>query len=201
MTEFLREALARTAALGPLGYAAFVALYAVSTVALLPISVLSLGAGAAFGVKLGFLLVWAGASLGCCGSFVLGRHLLRHRVEERVEHWPKFAAIRRAVAKQGWRVVLLTRLSPAFPFGLINYAYGLTRVTFRDYALASIAGMIPGTLAIVYFGSLAGDAIRAETRARTPAEWTLYGLGFLATVAAVALVAREAKRALKEAGA
>lgn len=201
MAEFLREALARTAALGPAGCAAFVALYALSTVALLPISVLSLGAGAAFGLRDGFLLVWAGASLGCCASFVLGRHFLRHRVEARVEHWPRFSAIRRAVAKQGWRVVLLTRLSPAFPFGLLNYAYGLTRVTFRDYALASIAGMIPGTLAIVYFGSLAGDAIRAQTRARTPAERGLYALGFLATVAAVTLVAREAKKALAEKGA
>ncbi len=93
--------------------------------------------------------------------------------------YPRFAAIDEAVAREGWKIVLLTRLSPAFPFNLLNYAFGLTRVRLRDYVLASWIGMMPGTVMYVYVGSLAGDlaAIGQAERVRTPAEWGLYAHG------------------------
>ncbi len=198
MAALLDGALDYIASMGAAGYAAYIALYALSCVAFLPVSVLTFGAGALFGVGPGFALVWAGATLGACASFLLGRHWLRGWVEKRLARHPLFLAIDAAISVQGWRVVFLTRLAPVFPFALLNYAYGLTRVRFREYALASWLGMAPGTLLFVYLGAAAGEAVKAGTsgRARTPAEWALFGVGLAATVAAVALVGRAAKRAL-----
>jgi uncharacterized membrane protein YdjX (TVP38/TMEM64 family) len=196
MREFLSSALAWTAAAGPLGHAAFVGLYVLATVAFLPGSVLTLGAGAAFGLWKGFLLVSIGSTVGACAAFLVGRYLLRDWVAKKLVSVPAFAAISGAVGHEGWKVVLLTRLSPVLPFNLLNYAYGLTSVGFGEYALASWTGMIPGTFLYVYLGAAAGEAARGGSRARTPAEWALYAGGLAATAVAAWLVGRTAKRAL-----
>ena len=183
--------------MGATGYVAFILLYAASCVALLPVSVLTLGAGALFGIGPGFVLVWIGASIGACASFLIGRHWMRTWVEKRLARYPLFTAIDAAVSVQGWRVVFLTRLTPLFPFGTLNYAYGLTRVKFVDYAIASCLGMAPGTLLFVYVGAVAGEAVSAgRGRVRTPAEWAFYGVGLLVAVLVVTFVGREAKKAL-----
>ena len=198
MADLLSGALAHVAAMGPAGSVAFILLYAAACVSFLPASPLTLGAGALFGVAHGFLLVWTGATLGSGLSFLIGRHWLRGWVEIRLARYPLFTAIDAAVSAQGARVVFLTRLTPLFPFNTLNYAYGLTRVRFRDYLLASCVGMAPGTLLVVYLGAAAGESVKAGAhgRARTSVEWVFYGIGLLATIAAVALVAREAKRVL-----
>lgn len=201
MTEALRCALDAVAGMGPAGQLLFVLLYAASCVLFLPASVLTLGAGAAFGVARGFLLVWAGATLGCCAAFLSGRYLLRDWVRRRLEPYPAFRAISTAVAREGWRVVILTRLSPVLPFNLLNYAYGLTSIGLREYAWSSCVGMVPGALLFIWLGAAAGEAVRAGAggaRTRTPAEWAFFVMGLLATAAAVALVGRAAKRALAE---
>lgn len=196
MREFLTSALAWTAAAGPLGQAAFVGLYVLACVAFLPGSVLTLGAGAAFGLWKGFLLVSIGSTVGACAAFLVGRYLLRDWVSRKLEKVPAFAAVAGAVGQEGWKVVLLTRLSPVLPFNLLNYAYGLTTVGLAEYALASWIGMIPGTFLYVYLGAAAGEAARGGSRARTPAEWALYAGGLAATAVAAWLVGRTAKRAL-----
>lgn len=196
MREALSAALAWTASAGAPGQAAFVALYALACVAFLPGSVLTVGAGAAFGLWKGFLLVSAGSTLGACAAFLVGRHLLRDRVARRLAAAPSFAAVAEAVGQEGWKVVLLTRLSPVLPFNLLNYAYGLTGVGLGEYALASWIGMMPGTFLYVYLGAAAGEAVRAGSRARTPAEWALFAGGLAATAAAAWLVGRTAKRRL-----
>lgn len=196
MKALAAAALAWSSAAGPAGQAAFIALYAVACTAFLPASLLTLGAGAAFGLRRGFLLVSAGATLGACVSFLVGRHLLRAWVSRKLERFPAFAAVSGAVGQEGWKVVLLTRLSPVLPFSLLNYGYGLTSVRFGEYTLASWLGMMPGTLLYVYLGAAAGEAARAGSRSRTPAEWALFGAGLAATAAAVWLVGRTAKRAL-----
>jgi uncharacterized membrane protein YdjX (TVP38/TMEM64 family) len=118
----------------------------------------------------------------------------------RIESNPRFKAIDEAVAREGWKIVGLTRLSPAFPFNLLNYAFGVTRVSPRDYILASWIGMMPGTVMYVYIGSLAGDlaTLGAGQQARSPAEWTLSAVGLLATVAVTVYVTRLARTALKQ---
>ena len=196
MRDQLATALAWTAAAGPLGQAAFVVLYILATVAFLPGSVLTLGAGAAFGLWKGFALVSIGSTLGASAAFLVGRYLLRDWVSRKLEDVPAFAAVAGAVGQEGWKVVLLTRLSPVLPFNLLNYAYGLTSVGFAEYAVASWVGMIPGTFLYVYIGAAAGEAARGGSRARTPAEWALYAAGLAATALAAWLVGRSARRAL-----
>src|SRR5205823_5650362 len=193
-----RKALDGVAGLGAVGLLLFVLLYVAAAVLFLPGSVLTLGAGAVFGLARGVGLVWIGATLGATAAFLVGRYLARDWVARRIDGNPRFRAIDEAVAREGWKIVLLTRLSPVFPFNLLNYAFGLTRVSLRDYVLASAAGMLPGTAMYVYLGSLAGDLASAGSgRAqRSPAEWALYGIGLVATIAVTVFVTRVARRAL-----
>lgn len=195
----LRQALDGIRGLGPWGAALFVGLYVVATVLFLPGSVLTLGAGAVFGVVRGSLLVSLAATLGATAAFLVGRHAARGWVAARIEGNPTFRAIDEAVGREGWKIVGLTRLSPVFPFNLLNYAFGVTRVRLRDYVAASWAGMIPGTVMYVYLGALAGDlaTLPAGGRTRAPVEWGLYVLGLLATGAVTIHVTRVARAALR----
>lgn len=197
--ELLRSALAWIENLGPWGPVTFVMLYIGATVLFLPGSVLTLGAGFVFGVVRGSIIVSVAATLGATAAFLVGRHLARGWVSRQIEGSAKFKAMDEAVGREGWKIVGLTRLSPVFPFNLLNYAFGVTRVSLRDYVLASWIGMMPGTLMYVYVGSLAGDlaTLGAGHRARPPAEWALYVAGLLATVAVTIYVTRVARGALQ----
>lgn len=199
----LRMALDWIRELGPWGPVMFVLLYIVAAVLLLPGSVLTLGAGAAFGVMQGAVLVSAGATLGATAAFLVGRYVAREWVAAKLQSYPRFAAIDQAVAREGWKIVGLTRLSPVFPFNLLNYAFGLTRVSLRDYVLASWIGMMPGTVMYVYVGSIAGDIAILSTggQGRSAAEWVVYGVGLLATVVVTVYVTRLARAALVRRGA
>ena len=189
----LRDMLAWIDGLGAWGPVLFVLIYIVATVLFVPGSALTLGAGALFGVGLGSALVSVGATLGATAAFLVGRYFARDWVAKKIEGNTAFAAIDRAVAAEGWKIVGLTRLSPAFPFSLLNYAFGLTRVSLRDYMLASWIGMMPGTVMYVYLGSLAHVA---GDRHRTPGEWALLGVGLVATIAVTVFVTRLARAAL-----
>src|SRR5439155_8152758 len=118
---------------------------------------MTLAAGVIYGVAGGVAIVSPSSVLGATVCFLLGRTVLRKSVEQKVAANPKFAAIERAVSKNGFKIVLLTRLSPVFPFTALNYGLGLTTVKLRDYVLASFLGMLPGTLLYVYLGFLIGD--------------------------------------------
>jgi uncharacterized membrane protein YdjX (TVP38/TMEM64 family) len=187
--------------LGVWGPVAFIAGYAVAVVAFVPASALTLAAGATFGVVRGTAYVFVAASLGACLAFLVARHGARDAVERRIAGDRRFAAIDRAIGQQGRRIVLLLRLSPAFPFNLLNYALGLSRVRFVDYAVACV-GMLPGTLAYVYSGKLAADVATAASGAGgggSAAQRAVLVAGLVATLAVTALVTRIARRALSEA--
>lgn len=197
---WLLDALQWIEGLGTLGAIAFMLLYIVATVAFLPGSLLTLGAGVVFGVAWGSIYVLIGATLGAIAAFLVGRYLARNWVATKIQGNPKFKAIDEAVGREGLKIVLLTRLSPIFPFNLLNYAYGITGVSLRDYIIASV-GMIPGTLMYVYIGSLAGSlaTIGTETPAANPTlQWTIRIIGFVATVAVTIYVTKVAKKALAE---
>ena len=194
--DLLKAALDWIGKLGPWGPVIFVGLYVVATVLFIPGSVLTLGAGAVFGVALGSVCVSISATLGATAAFLVGRYLARDAIARKIEKNQKFATIDRAVADEGWKIVLLTRLSPVFPFTLLNYAFGLTRVKLSHYVLASWIGMIPGTVMYVYLGSLVN--VGAGHRQRTTGEWILYGVGLLATVAVTVFVTRLARNAWQE---
>lgn len=183
------------------GLIAYVIAYVVACVLFLPGAILTLGAGFAYGVLVGTTVVWVGANLGATLAFVLGRTLLRGWVASKVQARPGFAAIDRAVGRQGLRIVLLTRLSPIFPFNLLNYAFGLTQVTLRDYVVGSMIGMTPGTVMYVYLGSLITNltALAAGRTSGGAAQQIFYFAGLAATVFVTVYVTRVARRALAEA--
>lgn len=203
LQEIFYQALEWINSQGIIGVLVFIGLYAIATVAFVPGSVLTLGAGVIFGLVFGSIYVFFGATLGATLAFIIGRYFSRDWVAKKIEGNEKFAAIDRAVSKEGFKIVLLTRLSPAFPFILLNYAYGLTGVTLKDYVLGSV-GMIPGTIMYVYLGSLAGELARIgiDSSASNPnaeiAQWVLRIVGFIATVAVTVYVTKIAQKALNE---
>jgi uncharacterized membrane protein YdjX (TVP38/TMEM64 family) len=186
---------------GALAPLIFVLGYAAAVVAFVPGSILTLAGGALFGVGWGTLYVFVAATLGSSFAFLIARYVARGMVEQRLAGTPRLAAIDRAVAAEGRKIVLLLRLSPAIPFSVLNYVLGLTRVRFADY-LAGAIGMLPGTLLYVWSGKLIGDVAALAGGAsapKGPAYWTLIAVGLIATLLVTWLITRTARRALAQA--
>ncbi len=197
---YIPEFAAWVDGLGFWGPLVFVAGYAAAVVAFVPGSILTLAAGAIFGLVEGTIYVFVAATLGAAGAFLVSRHVARSAIERRLEGNPRFAAIDRAVGSEGRKIVFLLRLSPVFPFNLLNYGLGLTQVRFVDYFVASF-GMIPGTLLYVYYGKLIGDVAAlagGATVERGPGYYVVLVLGLIATIAVTTVVTRMARRALEE---
>jgi uncharacterized membrane protein YdjX (TVP38/TMEM64 family) len=197
--EWLRNALQWIDRLGAIAPIAFILLYIIATVGFLPGSILTLGAGVVFGVVMGSLYVFIGATIGATAAFLVGRYLARDWVAHKIEDNKKFRAIDEAVGREGLKIVLLTRLSPIFPFNLLNYAYGITGVSLKDYVIGSV-GMIPGTIMYVYIGSLASSLATVGTEAQ-PADptvqWAIRIIGFMATVGVTLYITKVARKALE----
>jgi uncharacterized membrane protein YdjX (TVP38/TMEM64 family) len=198
--QVVQTVLIQVQQLGAVGILAFIALYVLATIALIPGSLLTLGAGAVYGVVQGSLYVAIGATLGALSAFLIGRYLARDWVKQKIETNSKFKSVDQAVGREGFKIVLLTRLSPIFPFTLLNYALGITRVSLRDYVLGCI-GMLPGTVLYVYIGSLASDLtnLDAGTASANPwLQWSIRGIGFAATAAITIYLAKLARQALAD---
>ena len=190
----VRQAWPWIEALGLWAAPAFCLAYALGSAAMLPGTVLTLAAGAKWGPAEGLLYVVIGSNLGANLAFGLGRFAARGWVARLIARRPRFAAVEEAVAADGWKIVALLRLSPVFPFNVLNYALSLTGIRWIDYASASLIGMLPGTALFVYLGSLVQVAARPQ--GRTPMEWVLFAAGLAATVAVTRIVTRAARRAL-----
>jgi uncharacterized membrane protein YdjX (TVP38/TMEM64 family) len=200
LQQLIYTALAWIKTLGYLAPIAFIGIYNLATILLIPGSLLTLGGGFIFGAVWGSIYVLIAATLGATFAFLIGRYLSRDWVRQQLDKYPKFKAIEAAVSKEGLKVVLLTRLSPVFPFNLLNYAFGVTGVSLQDYVLGSI-GMIPGTLLYVYIGSLVSDLALVGTSAQPDnplLKWTIRSIGLIATVAVTIYITRIAKTALDE---
>ncbi len=192
---------ARVNGLGPWGPVAFIVGYAVACVAFIPATLLTLAAGAIFGVVKGVAFVFMGASLGACAAFLIARYVARGAVERRLAGNPRLAAIDRAIGREGRRIVLLLRLSPVFPFIWLNYGLGLTQVRFTDFLLA-MPGVLPASLIYVYSGKVAGDVAALAGGAAPPrgvGYYAVLGIGLAATIVVTVLITRTARRALAEA--
>ena len=183
---------------GPAGVAIFFVAYVVAAVALLPGSVLTLAAGFAYGPGFGLLVASPASVMAATLAFLLGRTALRDRIERKVRASRKAEAIQQAVGREGFKLVLLLRLSPLVPFNLLNYALSLSRVRLGTYVMASIVGMLPGTALYVYLGSLAPAAAQLSTVTDQGGTLTtaFYFGGLAATVLVVVFATRAAKRAL-----
>lgn len=187
---------------GALGVAIYSGAYVLATLLFLPGLVLTAGAGFAYGPLWGTLLV-SPVSVGAAVlAFALGRTFARGWISRRLARHPTFAAIDEAIENDGFKIVLLLRLSPVLPFNLLNYALGLTRVRMRDYALSSFLGMLPGTFLYVYLGSLVTNASELLSGARPRAgtlSHAIYWGGLVATVIVTIVITRIARKALHRA--
>lgn len=197
VTAWLKTFQAYVQGLGFAGYVLYALVYAVCCVLFVPASVLTLGAGAIYGLGTGTAVVVVGATLGATLSFLLARTVLRKKVEGMTSGNAKFRALDRAIGKEGAKIVFLVRLAPVFPFTYINYAFGLTSVKTLPYVLASLFGMIPGTFAYVYLGSAAAGAASGDADATK--KFVQIAGAVIALVVTV-FVARVATKAIKNAG-
>lgn len=208
LKEYADTTLETLRAFGPAGLALLALLYVLACVLLIPGSLLTLGAGFLAATlwpdQLGKALLYgtacvsAGSVGGATLCFLLGRTWLRGWVEVRVRLHPKFQALDEAFARDGLKMVFLLRLSPVFPFNLLNYGLGITKVRLRDYVFASWIGMFPATVVYVYLGTLGGGYVANQRGVgeTSPWEYALQALGLVATVVVAFLLARMAKRAL-----
>jgi uncharacterized membrane protein YdjX (TVP38/TMEM64 family) len=185
---------------GTPGLIVFALIYMVGAVLFVPGSVLTLGAGAIFGLVRGTLVVSIGSTLGAGLAFLIGRYLARERVTRWAAENPRFAALDAAVGKEGWKIVLLSRLSPLFPYNLLNYLFGLTGVRFWPYLLASWVGMLPGAFLYVYLGFAGRTVAEAAVGPGVGSLWEgiFWGMGLAATALLTYFVTRLARRALSE---
>ena len=201
VVHWLQAIIAWVNGLGALGGLVYGLIYAGATVLIVPGTPLTAVAGLLYGVIIGVIIVSPASVLGATLAFLLGRYVARDWIARKLERYPKFVAIDRAIERNGFLVVLLMRLEPVFlPFALLNYALGITRVRLRDYVLASWIGMLPATILYVYLGSVAGDLTRlvhGDFTHSISTRW-LFWLGLAATALLVLVLVRIARRTLRE---
>ncbi len=193
--DWLKDFQEWISGLGPLGGVLYGLAYVAAALLFVPGAILTVGAGFIFGLGWGLAIVSLSSTATAALAFLIARYAARERVEKLARKNEKFAAVDKAIGRNGWKVVGLLRLSPLIPFSLSNYLYGLTSVRFLPYLAASWVGMLPGSLLYVYLGA-AGKSV-GERGERSPWEWALLGAGLLATAAVTVLLMRVAKKELK----
>jgi uncharacterized membrane protein YdjX (TVP38/TMEM64 family) len=198
ISQTLTAVLNWVQSLGNVGIVIFIIVYIGATMVLISGAILTLGAGLIFGVVKGSIIVSIASTAGATAAFLVGRYLMRDWVAKQIEKQPKFRAIDQAVAKDGWKIVGLTRLSPLFPFVFLNYAFGATQVSLKDYVLSSWIGMMPGTVLYVYLGYLPNLAVTGEADNSDTLKVILNLVGLLATIGVTVFVTKIAGKSLQE---
>lgn len=197
--DWLTALVLRLGQLGGWGPIFFILLYVVAAVTLVPAFVLTVAAGALFGVWQGTLFVFIGAVLGASAAYAVSVRLTRIPFLAWLDRDPRVVIVRRAVAGEGWRVQFLLRLSPLVPFNLLNYALGLSQVRFRDFLIASV-GMLPAIVMYTYYGKVVGDVAKLAAGIAPPRGveyYTLLTIGLITTVVATTMITRAARRAIE----
>lgn len=198
--QILRDTLLRISQLGPWAPFWFILAYIVACLVFFPGIVLTLGGGILFGLIKGTLYVSIGATLGAACAFLISRYAARDWVQRKFARFPQFQAIDDAVAKDGWKVVGLIRLSPVFPYIPLNFAFGLTRIPFLHFFCVTWISILPMCAMFVYLGSLIGDiaALGSGPIAPGKTKWVVSGIGIATTIVVTFFVTRIARRALSE---
>ena len=199
--EWMQDLIIWVRASGAWGVVIFALVYILSVVLLIPGSILTLGAGFVYGPFWGTLLVSPVSVAAASIAFWLARGRLRPWVKQKVESNKHFDVVDQAVGQQGFKIVMLLRLSPVFPFTFLNYALGLTGVKARSYILASFIGMLPGTFLYTYLGSLVtsvSELASAPSQGASQAQAIFLWGGFAVTLVVTAYVTYLARCALKE---
>lgn len=198
--EFIQSLLVWTQEIGFYGYFVVIIVYILACLLFLPGSIVTLASGFLFGVYYGSIVVSIGSTLGASAAFLTARFFARNSIQKWVANNKKFHSLDAAVGKQGFKIVLLTRLSPIFPFNFLNYAFGLTNVSFREYVIGSWLGMIPGTILYVYLGSTAQDMAQILSGGVEGGaiQTVIKIIGLVATIVITVIITRIAKNALIE---
>jgi len=199
--EQLEKILNYVSGLDPvLAPVAFISLYVLATVLVIPGSIITLSAGVLFGAWWGSIYVSLASVIGASLAFLIGRYIARDFVSKKIESHPKFKSVDRAISREGAKIVFMLRLSPLFPFNILNYGLGITNIPFWKYVGASWLGMLPGTVLYVYIGSLFKNLadLAGGARDKTTVEWALYALGLLATIVVTIYITKIAKKAITE---
>jgi|AntRauTorckE5430_2_1112549.scaffolds.fasta_scaffold08473_3 uncharacterized membrane protein YdjX (TVP38/TMEM64 family) len=166
------EAVVETVqSMGPIGYLYFGGVYTVAEILAIPAIPLTASAGYLFGVRDGTAVVLVSATIAAAVSFLIGRTFLRTYVEKLLESYPDFKKIDKAIGEEGFKLMLLLRLSPIFPFALSNYLYGVTSIRFWPFLLGTLLGFTPGTIAYVFTGEI-GKSLTLDSATAEP--WYVY---------------------------
>jgi uncharacterized membrane protein YdjX (TVP38/TMEM64 family) len=186
--------------LGPWAPAVFVFMYVLTCIFFVPSFVFTFASGILFGLVQGTLLSVLGAGLGSTAAFLIGRMLVQDTVARLFAKNREFNALQEAVKEKGWKIIILARLSPIFPFLVGNYAFGLTRMKAVHYFLATVIGTLPSSTVYVYLGTVTGNlaGVGGARPGRSPAEWALLGVGLIATIALSVYLRSIAAKALKK---
>ncbi len=201
--EILRNTLTWIENLGFWSPIAFIIIYNLATLLLIPGSILTLGGGVIFGIFWGSIYVFFASTLGAIIAFAIGRYISRDWVCKKLNQHPKFQVFEQAVVQEGFKIVFLTRLCPLFPFNLLNYAFGVMQVSLKNYIFGSL-GMIPGTIMYVYIGSLIGDIALIGTSQQPTSlaieltKWIIKIVALIATATVTIYITRLAKKALEQ---
>ena len=195
-SEFLHHSMEWIAHSGWVGVAWFLVLYTLTCVFFLPGSILTISAGAVYGFWFSTALVTVSSTVGAAVNFLTSRYLAGDWMRRRIGQHAKFRALEKAVSAQGWRMILISRMSPIIPHSLVSYAAGLIQISFWRFTLASFVGFLPQSAAYTYIGAMVGKALRtsAGVTPHDPVTWAFYGLGLAATVAITVITTRIARR-------
>ena len=179
--------------LGLWGVLIFISILIVVTFFPAPDWPLPIAAGYVYGFW-AFPLTYASIAFASVLAFLAARYLLRDKIRSLLDRRPKYRKLDKAVANDGWQVVVLMRLSPIVPFNLQNYVLGVTAIPFLQYLTATLIGIAPGIAIYVYFGIFS----KGLGEGPSVLDWALFCLGLLATIALAILVIRKTKTKFAE---
>ncbi len=161
---------------GPWAPLVCVLLYATAAILFLPTTLVGILVALLYGPWLGLPICLAGLGLGMGGSFLISRYLLHEWIERRIGHTRLYRRIEEHMRTEGWKLILFTRMLPVNPFCFLNYAYGLTRISFWVFLAASVVGVIPNTLALLWTTHAAGQLATGQ------GDWRILALLFAAAI-------------------
>lgn len=199
-TDFLINSIDWMQGNGWLGVLWLIVLYSLTCVFFLPGSVLTVGAGAIYGFWSGVLLITIASCIGAAVSFLISRYVARDWMQRKLGHDARFVALERAVGSEGWKIIMISRISPVVPHSLVSYAAGLTNISFTRFMFASFIGFLPLSAAYAYVGVVLGKAVRhaADLVPHDTVSWSLYIAGLIATIIVSVWTTRAATKAWKE---
>jgi uncharacterized membrane protein YdjX (TVP38/TMEM64 family) len=201
LEAWLEDLVAWAAAVGSVGAVLVGLLYVPVCVLALPATALTYTMALAFGLWPAFLGTLVGATLGASTVFLLGRHLARGLVERSAARYPLLGALDSVLDERSFGMIVLVRLSPLFPFAVVGYALGATRIGFWRHLLATLLAIMPQTFLTCYvvagLAELSGELGASDQATRSPWQLALFVLGLLAAAAALVAISKRTRAALQ----